>query len=385
MIWNSVVRDVTLMLIKHLPIRSKRIIFFNRTGETFGCNPAAIVEQILSHAEYSDFEPWFVVNEQYIASESNKIPVGCGSIKYTSLPYYYIYYTSRFIVINVMQKLALDKRSNQICIQTGHGGHGIKRFYLDSKAKIGEHGENLIKDETRCIDLILSDSKYFTSVVCSAYGYEGEVLEKGFPRNKLFFNTPQKRKSSDEPHYLLYAPTYRNDGRWEVYGFDIDKVIKALEERFGGTWYIRISAHPMMRDSYRDLYDFSHPRLIDIGIQDIQPFLLTSDALVTDYSSVSMDFSLLDVANVNSADRFSHPVFQLFYDRKDEVDSFYLEPKELPFPYAENSDQLVSNILGFDEKDYLDKFDRFNKDTISLREDGCASEALLEWIRGKCR
>lgn len=385
MIWNSVVRDVTLLLIKHLPIRSKRIIFFNRTGETFGCNPAAIVEQILSHAEYSDFEPWFVVNEQYIASESNKIPVGCGSIKYTSLPYYYIYYTSRFIVINVMQKLALDKRSNQICIQTGHGGHGIKRFYLDSKAKIGEHGENLIKDETRCIDLILSDSKYFTSVVRSAYGYEGEVLEKGFPRNKLFFNTHQKRKSSDEPHYLLYAPTYRNDGRWDVYGFDIDKVIKALEERFGGTWYIRISAHPMMRDSYRDLYDFSHPRLIDIGIQDIQPFLLKSDALVTDYSSVSMDFSLLDVANANSADRFSHPVFLLFYDRNDEADSFYLEPKELPFPYAENSDQLVSNILVFDEKDYLDKLDRFNKDTISLREDGSVSDALLEWIRGKCR
>lgn len=380
-IWNSVVRDVVLMLIKHLPIHNKRIIFFNRTGEVFGCNPAAIIEEILSHSEYSDFQPWFVVNEHCSADELYKIPEGCGIVKYTSLPYYYIYNTSRFIVMNVMQKYAMDKRSEQICIQTGHGGHGIKCFYLDNIDYIGEQGVKLITEETKKIDLILSDSEYFTSIVRSAYGYKGEVLEKGFPRNSLFFDTQRKHKSPNEPRYLLYAPTYRNDSRSDAYGFDVDKVIKALEFRFGGTWYIRISSHPLMRKFYRELYDFSNPRLIDVGTQDIQQFLLTSDALVTDYSSASMDFSLLDVANIDDVERVAHPVFLLIKDRSIDETKFYIEPQNLPFLYAETDEQLVYNILNFNEAEYLNCLDIFNYDTIKLKEQGHSFEHVLDWMK----
>jgi len=379
-LWNSLTRGFVLWMIKHLPLRTNRIVLFNRTGGPFDCNPAAIVKEILSNSKYSSLEPWFVVKDLNDNSGFESIPKGCGAIQYTTLQYYYIYYTSKFIVVNVIQRLTLYKRKNQICIQTGHGGHGIKCFYFDNPESVGVNGLAHIKEETGMFNLCLSDSSFFTSIIRSAYGYKGEVLECGFPRNKIFFDCIQRVKTSAEPRYVIYTPTYRFDGRRDVYGFDFDRVINAFEKRFGGTWYVRVSAHPMMREFYHELYDFSHPRLIDVGGQNLQPLLLTSDALITDYSSASMDFSMLDVSNINSKNRFAHPVFQLFKDRDVHDCDFYIEPKDLPFPYAENDDELVNNILSFNEVEYLDLLDIFNKDVIKLKEQGIAAELLIHWL-----
>ena len=103
-----------------------------------------------------------------------------------------------------------------------------------------------------------------------------------------------------------------------------------------------------------------------------QPLLASSDALITDYSSAEMDFSLT-----------KRPVFQLCKDRADYDRGFYINPESLPFPYAETDDQLVSNILNFDNEKYQSELEQFNREVIGLNETGHASEAVVEWMINK--
>lgn len=367
-IWNTKTRPLVLWILRNLPIKKGRIMFTSWGGRQYNCNPKLISDYIVSDSNsciyfeqiFAFFEP-----EKFCG----QLPQEVYSVQIGSLRYYYLLFTSQFIISNI--RFAGDmfpaKRKRQYYIFTGHGGSGIKKIEFDAPSLPKEYLERAKKD-TDCIDLMLSGSSFRTKCIRSAYRYTGEILESGTPRNDIFFEN-KVIESSEGRRYAIYTPTFRNNGRKDIYGFDFDKIIDALENRFGGTWYIRISSHPNMRDYYKEIYDFSHPRVIDIGGEDLQPYLLSSDILITDYSSAEMDFSLT-----------KRPVFQLCRDRADYDRGFYIEPENMPFPYAENDEQLIANITNFDEAKYLRDLEIFNRDVIGLKESGHAAEAVVEWM-----
>lgn len=368
--WNSKTRNIVLRLFQHLPIRKGRVMCVCWGGESFGCNPAAIAKELLGH---SKFEVCFAFNDlsRYKASVSSQIL----AVQIGSFDYFKLLATSQFVISNTRLAGGLfwpfPKRKGQFYIQTMHGGHGIKKVEWDVADKLPSDYLEVAEKDRMATDLMLSDSDYWTRVYRDAFKYEGEVLEKGLPRNDVFFSS---NSIAQDPKYLIYAPTFRDNGRQDVYGFNFDAVISALETRFGGKWFIRISSHPNMLSYYKALYDFSHPRLIDVGDQDLQTLLLSSHAMITDYSSTEMDFSLT-----------GRPVFQLCKDRAEFNRGFYINPEDLPFPYAETDDQLVQNILDFDEQRYKISLDTFNRHVIGLHETGSASEAVTGWMLSKVK
>lgn len=391
LIWNSKMRSITLWMMRFLPISKKRMICICWGGKKYNCNPKAITDALIAkdcHRELQIIYA-FVAPEQYLG----ELPDGIESVLIGSLYYYYLLATSHFIIANtrfVGLMWPFPKKKGQLYIQTQHGGHGIKKVEFDVKESLtAEYIENAIED-TRRTDLMLSDSKYWTNVYRTAYQYKGEVLENGLPRNDLFFSSDEAKAelkstllkyiriqnlsaNQDElrdAKFLIYTPTFRNNGRRDVYGFNYDRVIKALEDRFGGTWYILISSHPNMVDYYKEIYDFTNPRLVDVGsYPELQEILVVADALITDYSSAEMDFSLT-----------GRPVFQLIRDKENYDRGTYLEPESLPFPYAEYDDALVENILSFDEYKYIATLKKFNSEVIGLNETGHAADNVTEWI-----
>ena len=57
--------------------------------------------------------------------------------------------------------------------------------------------------------------------------------------------------------------------------------------------------------------------------------------------------------------------------------------KTLPFPFAENEQELCDNICSFDEMKYSEQFEFFNTKIIQLKESGRASEKLVDWMINK--
>lgn len=384
-------RSATLWMMRFLPINKKRIMCVCWGGKKYNCNPKAITDALLRRQDTHGIQIVYAFDEP--SRFADILPERVQSVEIGSLQYYYLLATSHVIIANtrfVGLMWPFAKKSSQIYIQTQHGGHGIKKVELDVRdALTEEYITNAIED-TKRTDLMLSDSKYWTRVYRTAYQYGGEVLESGLPRNDVFFAGDEEKRafkqkaldyivhhnSISNPQelsgakFLIYTPTFRNNQRRDVYGFDVDKVVRALEERFGGVWYILVSSHPNMVDYYREVYDFSNPRLLDVGTYpELQELLVVSDALITDYSSAEMDFSLT-----------SRPVFQLIRDREDYDRGTYLDPRSLPFPYSENDDALVNNILTFDEEKYRADLNDFNTNVIGLNETGHAADNVAEWI-----
>lgn len=375
LLWNSYTRSILLNLMHFLTIKRGRIMCICWGGTKYNCNPKAISDEILRRRELtdkSDFEIWYAFKEPSLFVD--RLPQGISSVQLGTFKYFFLLSTSQFIISNIRFagiNWPFRKKKKQYYIQTMHGGHGIKKVEFDVLEELPEDYLKIAIEDTKRTDLMLSDSDYWTNIYRTAFGYNGEILEKGLPRNDIFF---KYKKEETSKKYLIYTPTFRANGRRDVYGFNTDKVIAALEKRFGGEWYVWISSHPNMRDFYKEIYDFSHPRLIDMGeFPELQELLVKADALITDYSSAEMDFSLT-----------KRPQFQLIRDILDYDRGTYLDPRSLPFPYAESDDELCSNILNFDQSKYLCDLERFNRSIIGLKESGHASEMVVDWMCSSC-
>lgn len=394
LLWNRRTRNLILTLLRFFCIKRGRVMCVCWGGNKYNCNPKAITDTLMRSSNAKEFEVFFAFQNHCYYKDVLTDGIKCVQIG--SLEYFYKLATSQFVIANTRITGILwpmPKKKGQYYIQTQHGGHGIKRVEFDVKETLSPSYVQSAIIDTERTDLMLSDSKYWTNVYRKAYHYRGEVLEHGLPRNDIFFadddikrnlkknllqfiKTHSNEKYSDElrfSKFLIYTPTFRNNCQKDVYGFDVDRVVEALEAKFGGMWYILVSSHPNMLGYYKEIYDFSHPRLIDIGMYpELQELLVVSDVLITDYSSAEMDFSLTE-----------RPVFQLCKDISNYDRGFYIHPIELPFPYAENTETLCDNILNFNETEYINNLNKFNSSVIGLAETGCASQYVVNWLINK--
>ena len=220
--WNSHTRSFVLRLFSLLPIRRGRLMCICWGGTQYNCNPRAIVEKMadmgLTNGKSRQFEVYFAfLDPQKFQKE---LPVGVNAVALGGCDYFRLLSTSQFIISNTRFGggifWPMSKRKGQVYIMTNHGGHGIKKIEHD--AVLSSNYMKVADEDTNRIDLVFSDSTFLTKVRRSAYQYSGEVLECGVPRNDVFF---KQQSSLDEKRYLIYAPTFRNNGRRDVYGFPL--------------------------------------------------------------------------------------------------------------------------------------------------------------------
>lgn len=357
----------------------------SRDGWYYSCNPKALAEFLSVNSEW---EVCFgLISSFHTVNAPSRIRFfTCGTFSY----FYYLA-TSRFFITNerVTPHITYPfKKREQVYIHTMHGGHGIKKTPAASSGEI----EEVWKYIEECQDVVLSNSSFFSKyVIRKGFRFEKPIIETGLPRNDIFYSKQEKRDAitkevkrlinlpTEDPnlHILIYGPTFRYGARgtFELYDLDVRRVLDAFEQRFGGVWVIAISKHPFLERIFHEQYDYSFPYIIDASvISDVQDLLIAGDALITDYSSIEMDFSLT-----------GKPQFQFFVDGNDWQNLTYIDPKALPFPYAEDNDELISNILNFDEETYKFKLSKFNNEVVGLFDDGHACERVEDWMKTQIR
>lgn len=135
-------------------------------------------------------------------------------------------------------------------------------------------------------------------VLRRAFGYGGEVLECGYPRNDLLY-APDRAKVAaavrerlaipEGRRVVLYAPTWREDQprKGGKYAPDLHLDLEQARETLGDDQVLLVRRHYLVGGSVPDtdfVRDVSrHP--------DVAELLLISDVLVTDYSSIMFDFA----------------------------------------------------------------------------------------------
>lgn len=360
----------SLNLFKIFKIK-KRIIFSSFSGRQYSDSPKAISDYILENYPETEVIWAFINPKNFDVDERIK------KVKYKSLRYIYYALTSRVYVDNVEVWSLLRFRKGQTTIETWHGGGAYKRVGID-RLDVGDLHKKHSVDKMNRMNIFLSSGKMFTEkVIRSAFGFKGEVLEIGLPRNDRLKKATEtevlKIKETlgldKDKKVAIYAPTFRNSLSLNPYSLDIQKISEALKEKFGGEWVMLLRLHYYMD---KKLFKSDAQNTIDVtNYPDMQELLMVSDVLFTDYSSSMWDFSL----NFKPCFLYATDIKEYSGER-----DFYTRPSTWPFPMAEDNETLLKNIKDFDLAEYVKKVAEHHT-TLGSSESGNATKIISERIK----
>ncbi len=359
------------------------IIFESNVGRNYSGNPRAIYEYMISQGLDKVFRCYYILEDTTIV-----LPGNVKKVKRISLPYFYYLARAGFWVSDTRMPTYLRKKKNTIYIQTWHGTP-LKKLALDLE-QISMEGEVSLADykkkfaeNTETWDYLVSQNSYSTYIFRRAFAFQGTMLEVGYPRNDILFRDnhtaavltiKKKLKLPLDKKLILYAPTWRDNEHLGhlKYKFSSAMDYNYLKDTLAKDYCLLVKAHYLVgEESNLGLYDgFLH--YFDASC-DIAELYLVSDMLITDYSSVMFDYSLLD-----------RPMIFFTYDLeqyKDHLRGFYFDfLEEAPGPIVLTNEGLVKEIRTYDYRSYQAKYEAF-KQKFNHADDGKASQKIVDLIR----
>ena len=355
-------------LLRWLPVNRHKIVLNNFQGRGYGDSPKYIAEEIIRQKLPYDLV-WLV------ADLNMELPSGIRKVKLQSVRASYELSTAKVIISNVKVALPYHKKRSQFYIQTWHGSMAFKAIEKDAQEKLNP---NYLKEtiaDSKQINLFLSCNSVQTQEIQTIFWYDGEIFESGSPRNDMLYKPIQykdavKRKLGMEPStkVVLYAPTFRDDFRTDVYNLDLALVSKSLSDRLGGEWRILVRLHPnVMKENIVKLTSDS----IDVtSYPDMQELLLVADVLITDYSTIIYDMAIM------------RKIILLYApDLDDYKNNRGLKPIyfNLPSRINQSNDELLEYISDLDLVAYQKRLEKFVS-TIRIFDDGNASKRVVDRI-----
>ncbi|HHX11851.1 MAG TPA: CDP-glycerol:glycerophosphate glycerophosphotransferase [Clostridiales bacterium] len=361
-----------------MPVKDNYVIFESFFGKSYSDSPKYIYEY-LSKNYHDKYKFIWVLNKK------TKLPYKSIQVKRFSIRYCYYMAVSKYNVFNVRQPEWYRKRKGNVFLQTWHGTP-LKKLVFDQEEVMG--ASPLYKaqfyKQSRVWDYLVSANHFSSDVFRSAFLFDKEMLEYGYPRNDILNSenrdeiAAQIRKKLNIPEgkkTILYAPTWRDDeyyGRGE-YKFTLNLDLPRLKKEFADEYVVLLRTHYFIADSLdvSEVQDFA----INVSkYDDISELYLVSDLLITDYSSVFFDYANL-----------KRPILFYTYDiekYRDMIRGFYLDiDTELPGPLLYTNDEVVEAIKNIDRfsADYNDRYEEFFERFCSL-EDGHASEKVAKRV-----
>ncbi|MCC2090319.1 CDP-glycerol:glycerophosphate glycerophosphotransferase [Mammaliicoccus sciuri] len=372
------------LLDKEESVDSNTIIFESFGGKNYSDSPKYIYEYMQKNYPKLNYI-WVFKNP-----DKNVITGNAEKVKKGSKEYYAAYSKAKFWVTNARLPLYLNKKENQVYIQTWHGTP-LKRLANDMKVvrMPGTTTANYKKNfyaETSRWDYLVSPNRYSTNIFKTAFWMNEErTWEIGYPRNDVLVNRNndqeyinQIKKDLNLPEgkkVIMYAPTWRDDEfvKKGQYLFDLKINLENLQKELGEDYVILLRMHYLIANAL-DLNGYEDFAIDVSNYSDISELYLISDALITDYSSVMFDFGIL-----------KRPQYFFAYDieKYDKgLRGFYMDyMNDLPGEIITDEFKLAEELKNIDEhkEKYKEKIEKFYDKFCSL-EKGQSSKFIGDYI-----
>lgn len=282
--------------------------------------------------------------------------------------------TSRVIVTDDYVKYLryFPLRSEQRVIQLWHACGAFKKF--------GQRGTNLSLPEDRAThaqyNLVSVSGEDLRSIYADAFDVNyNKVKALGTPRTDDYFNKHLISKIKRKIYFrhpsligksvIVYAPTFRDVGcdRSEFHPeLDFDRLSRELLPN----QVLLICPHPVMKNEILPKKYKNIRVMRDFSTND---YMLISDMLITDYSSVIFEYALL-----------RKPIAFFCYDLATYDRGFYLNyPDDLPGDVYVNQDELTDYLTHPEKHVITDKMNSFIRKYMSAC-DGHSCERIANLI-----
>ncbi len=247
---------------------------------------------------------------------------------------------------------------------------GLKRLY------------GILRGQFLTYKLIASTSDYYTEhLYKNAFRYK-EILPLGQSRNDVFFRSLNdndllnadanlmhflmEKKEKEHVGIILYTPTYRNNLSIDLLDFErINSFCVEHNFMFVLKYHI-LSPVP-------DTGDFSHVFLYD-RTRDVYPLMTICDVMITDYSSIYIDYLLRDKPVL-----FYIPDFEEYQRVEVGLRNDFYETS--PGEKIHTQDELLQALSNI--KQGKDSFTEARKQILDLSyqyKDGDASKRLFDYL-----
>jgi len=263
-------------------------------------------------------------------------------------------------------------------IQLWHASGAFKKFGFD--VVDDENIKNLIELSGSKLDYLVISSNKLSKIYKEAFRVEdNKILALGTPKTDYYFdkkndnekNIKQIREKFEKEHpeikgkkIVLYAPTFRENKKMNrdiLLNFDSHLFYSSL----GSDFCLFFKSHPKFKISELDYF-------IDVSdYENTHELLLISDILITDYSSIMIEYATL------SKPIIFYP-FDFEYYMSNER-GFYFDYDNVPGPIARNTEDIIKFI----EEDSFD-FKKI-KDFVSKNYDyldSNSSKRIVDYILG---
>lgn len=381
------IQSIPFYICRIFPIDKKKIVFCCIEGTTgYSCNPKYIAEECIrrNQKKLTDFKVVWLVNDM-----TKSFPQEIKVFKNTLWNRAYQLTTARIWIDNSRKQLEVRKRKNQVYIQTWHAKLGFKPTGLDRGKSFSKIAYMVSKHDSDMVDYWLSNSDWYDKTLKTGSLYEGKTLRTGSPRCDILVNRSDADKQrihdkfnlSDDTKILMYAPTFRGGSQGtnrEIEAGnhmpDFSLLLKSLEKKFGGKWYVLLRLHPQLTARHINSI-VSDKRLIDIsGEDDMYEILAGCDAFMTDYSSAAFDAMVMKI-----------PIFLYcddYHEYEGERGKLLWNLKDLPFVFSKDDNELNGKIRAFNNDLYIIELNRM-LEYENVLEDGIASNRVTDFIREK--
>ena len=362
-----------------LPKKKKLVVFESFHGKQYSDNPRAIYEYMKTEKPNFDLV-WSIDPSSVKLFDSFQVPY----IQRDTLKWLFTFPRANYWVSNARLPNWIKKPKGTVYLQTWHGtplkklGFDIEEIYMPGTNT--EKYKDNFANESKNWDLLVSPNAYSTEIFKRAFRYDGKVIESGYPRNDALQNVSSESINSirekigipSEKKVILYAPTWRDDDFYKrgQYKFEFQFDLRRFKEKYGDNFVLLTRMHYLVAENFEFsryegfIYDVSN-------YPDIKDLYRISDLLITDYSSVFFDYSILN-----------RPIIFFMYDLekyRDQLRGFYFDiEQEAPGPIAETEEELFTAINRTIDPSWRNPatFSTFQK-KFTAWEDGQASKKVV--------
>ncbi|MBQ8029097.1 MAG: CDP-glycerol glycerophosphotransferase family protein [Clostridia bacterium] len=263
-----------------------------------------------------------------------------------------------FLNDNFLPMSKLNFRKETVITQLWHGEGVFKKFGLSVNQPHKVREREILANKK--LSYVVCSSKAVVPFYAEAFGVkESQVLPLGSARSDYLFKNGNSEKARAEFEKLfpsvkgktavLYAPTFRDDLKENeniLSHFDFSLFKKELSE----THALFVRLHPQIHsecalpEGVFDVTDF----------EDVRKLILACDVLITDYSSVCMEFSHLDKKTVF----FAYDKEKYITDR----DFYFQYDSYVPGEVVATTEEIIEEILKETNKEKNERFKNFNFD-----------------------
>lgn len=323
-------------------IDSNAVLLEAGQGKHTDGNIFAFLRCIEKDTEWKKLIPYVVVTKDSKKEAKAKFDF-YGFSKYklvtrNSSEYRKVIATAKYLITDNSFPAYFIKRPEQIYLNTWHGTplKQLGRADIKNSTSIGNVQKNFLTS-----DYLLYPNTYTRDVMMKDYmidrAYGGKTVIMDYPRNDTLFNNPCEEEIREKynlqgKRIIAYMPTWRGSGRKAGVAEQINEaksIIRDIESNLKENEVLYVNFHFLIGNNI-DFSEFEKAKAFPEEYETYD-FLALCDVLISDYSSVMIDFAQTGREVI---------MYMYDYDEYLQEKGFYFDVRELPFLKAYDSNEL---------------------------------------------